>query len=344
MLFLKNKADNEVNKINKLNKPHDGNKLVEMGDKDLVIDIKNVSKSYVSGSIVTNILKNVNLKIHSGDFVVILGPSGSGKTTLMNIISGLDRATNGEINVLGTNLINLSDDELTKFRRMNVGYIFQQYGLIPNLKVHENISIGNYLSRLNKKEIDVNLKYELKILEKQRAKELASLLNPEITNMKHYMDKLAFSDYVYYTYHYSIYVSLSTYIINKKYDLWRDSINDKFKEWKEVDFQNDTEEIMKTLSIDSYKNKYPSQLSGGQQQRVSIARVFAKKPRIIFADEPTGAVDLKMSDVILNAFLEINKKHKTTIMIVTHNPDIAKLATKVIHFKDGYIESVINKK
>lgn len=99
---------------------------------------------------------------------------------------------------------------------------------------------------------------------------------------------------------------------------------------------------MKTLGIDQIKDKYPSQLSGGQQQRVSIGRVFAKKPRILFADEPTGAVDEEMSNVILNAFVKINKRYNTTIIIVTHNPDIAKLATKVVKFKDGYIESITN--
>lgn len=360
MLFFKNKSDSEVNRIQKLNKPHNGNKLVQMQEKNVVIDVKNVNKSYVSGSVVTNILKNVNLKIYDGDFVVILGPSGSGKTTLMNIISGLDRATEGEINVLGNNLINLNDDELTKFRRMNVGYIFQQYGLIPNLKVHENISIGNYLSKLNKKEMNANLKSELNTLEKQRSKELSnSSLDFARVDTKQYINKLDFFNYIYYSHHYfqnnikkfideyaqySTSVNLLANKINQKYDLWSESIIAKYDEWKELDYQNNIDDIMQTLSIDSYKDKYPSQLSGGQQQRVSIARVFAKKPKIIFADEPTGAVDLKMSDVILNAFLDINKKYNTTIMIVTHNPDIAKLATKVIHFKEGYIESIINQK
>ncbi len=97
--------------------------------------------------------------------------------------------------------------------------------------------------------------------------------------------------------------------------------------------------IMETLGIDKIANKFPSELSGGQQQRVSIARSFAKNPMILFADEPTGAVDLKMSDVILKAFKDINKTFNTTIIIVTHNPDIAKLATRVINFKDGVIIS-----
>lgn len=140
--------------INKLNQPHKGEEIISFKHNDDIIELKNVTKYYTNGYIVTQILKGVNLNIKRGDFVVILGPSGSGKTTLMNIISGLDRATDGVTNVCGQNLINLKDSELTKFRQINVGYVFQQYGLLPNLTVKENVEIGADLQTDKSKKIN----------------------------------------------------------------------------------------------------------------------------------------------------------------------------------------------
>lgn len=144
----------EVKSINKLNEPHKGSKTIEFKDSNNIVELEDVVKFYTNGYTVTQILKGVNLKIRKGDFVVILGPSGSGKTTLMNIISGLDRATNGVTNVCGFNLINLKDNELTKFRQINVGYVFQQYGLLPNLTVKENVEIGADLQTDKSKKLD----------------------------------------------------------------------------------------------------------------------------------------------------------------------------------------------
>lgn len=240
--------------IDKLNKPHDGDKTISFDDSKNIIELKNVTKFYTNGYVVTQILKGVNLNIKKGDFVVILGPSGSGKTTLMNIISGLDRATEGSTNVCGSNLINLKDSELTKFRQINVGYVFQQYGLLPNLTVKENVEIGADLQ----------------------------------------IDK------------------------SKKLD---------------------PEEVLKSFDMLEHKNKFPHQLSGGQQQRVSIARAFAKNPTILFGDEPTGAIDEEMSKLVMKEFVNINKKHKTTVIIVTHNPIFEGLGTLVIKFKDGMVSS-----
>lgn len=120
------------------------------------------------------------------------------------------------------------------------------------------------------------------------------------------------------------------------------SITNRYEAFHHEKLEETIDDIMKMLGIDAIRDKYPSQLSGGQQQRVSIARVLAKKPKIMFADEPTGAVDNEMSNIILDTFKNINRKYNTTVIIVTHNPDIAKLATKVVRFKDGYIESIIN--
>jgi putative ABC transport system ATP-binding protein len=198
-------------------------------------------------------LKDVNLQIKKGEFVVIVGPSGSGKTTLLNIISGMDRATYGRVIVAGENLINMNNARLTDFRRRNIGYVFQQYALLPNLTVKENIEIGQHLQKDKSKRISI--------------------------------DKLLHS-----------------------------------------------------LDMYEQRNKFPHELSGGQQQRVSIARSMAKNPNIIFGDEPTGAVDEATSKNILDMFIKLNKQYKTTVVIVTHNQELTKLASTIIQVKDGYAQ------
>lgn len=241
--------------VEKLNKPHNGDKTIGFKNSENIIEFSNVVKYYTNGYIVTQILKGVNLEIKKGDFVIILGPSGSGKTTLMNIISGLDRASDGITNVCGTNLINLTDNELTKFRKENIGYVFQQYGLLPNLTVKENVEIGANLQTEKSKKLDVD-------------------------------------------------------------------------------------EILKSVDMLQHKDKFPHQLSGGQQQRVSIARAFAKNPTILFGDEPTGAIDEEMSKMVINEFININKKFGTTVIIVTHNRIFEDLATLLIKIRDGNIVSL----
>ncbi|MDC4183232.1 ABC transporter ATP-binding protein [Mycoplasma bradburyae] len=245
----------EVSKVSILNKPHKVKEVIPT-KSDYVIDLKNVTKYYSNGVTTTKVLKNVNLQIPWGEFVVILGPSGSGKTTLLNIISGMDRASSGTTFVANKNLIGFSDTQLTKFRQENIGYIFQQYGLLPNLNVKENIEIGSFLQRDASKRADID-------------------------------------------------------------------------------------QLLKSIGMYEQRNKLPTELSGGQQQRVSIARAIAKNPTIIFGDEPTGALDEEMTQVVLEEFVNINKKNKTTLIIVTHNPLIADIATMVIRVGDGTIKSVV---
>ena len=243
--------------IEKLNKPHKNeNRNIPLKNLENIIELKDVIKYYTNGYIVTKILKDINLEIKHGDFVVILGPSGSGKTTLMNIISGLDRASQGITNVCGTNLIALNDNELTKFRKNNIGYVFQQYGLLPNLTVKENVEIGANLSETKNKNLSV-------------------------------------------------------------------------------------EAVLKSVDMYQHKDKFPHQLSGGQQQRVSIARAFAKNPKILFGDEPTGAIDEEMSKMVIQEFVNINKNYKTTVIIVTHNKIFEGLATLLIKIRDGNIVSLV---
>lgn len=214
--------------------------------------LKNVSKIYEINKNKTYALDGVNLKIKEGDFVVILGPSGSGKSTLLNILSGIDKCSVGDIYFNNNNLSLMSDKKLTQFRKDNVGFVFQNYNLIPNLTVKENIEIGSYLS---KNPLDIN-------------------------------------------------------------------------------------EIIKTISMEEHKTKYPYQLSGGQMQRVAIARAISKNPSVLFCDEPTGALDEKMGKNILTLISEVNRKYKTTVILVTHNSAIAEMANMVIKMNSGHITQV----
>ncbi|AKX33682.1 ABC transporter ATP-binding protein [Spiroplasma litorale] len=222
-----------------------------------VIELFDVKKWYQTGDVLTPVLRGVDLKIEKGKFIVILGPSGSGKTTLLNTISGLDKTSEGDVFVLGNNLSLLKDSHLTKFRRENVGFIFQQYNLLSNLTAKENAEVGENLSK---------------------SKE----------------NKMSLTD------------------------------------------------IFKTIGMEDQMNKYPHQMSGGQQQRVSIARALAKNPEILFGDEPTGALDEEMGRRVLEILVDIKNKYKTTIIIVTHNPNISEIGDTVIHVKNGLIDNIKN--
>lgn len=241
----------KLQKAKKLTKPQK--------DKNAIIELQNVYKYYFNGIYSIKVLKNINLQIQRGKIIVILGASGGGKTTLLNLISGMDTITYGNIIVNGQNISNANGSKLTDFRRDNIGYVFQQYGLLSNLTVKENVEIGLNLAA-----------------DKARAMDLNELLN--------------------------------------------------------------------TLGIYQIKDKYPHELSGGQQQRVSIARSIAKNPQILFGDEPTGAVDDSMTKQIMKLFVEINEKYGTTIIIVTHNQVISKLADEIILMKEGQIDRIIKNK
>jgi putative ABC transport system ATP-binding protein len=221
-----------------------------------MIVLTDVSKIYKSGEVETAALKNINLTIEEGEFVVILGPSGSGKSTLLNVISGLDTVTSGKIMFREEDLTALSEDEMTEFRRDHLGFIFQQYNLLQNLTVYENIQIG---SDIGKNPLDID-------------------------------------------------------------------------------------ELLKKVGLENARNKYPHQLSGGEQQRVSVARSLAKNPDIIFCDEPTGSLDEKNSKQVLQVLQELNSEYRKTVVVITHNLGIAKMADKVIRMNSGLItEITLNK-
>ncbi|MBD5505158.1 MAG: ABC transporter ATP-binding protein [Lachnospiraceae bacterium] len=213
-----------------------------------MIKIENVHKSYGTGDSRNEVLRGVSLTIEDGDFVVILGTSGSGKSTLLNVISGLEPADEGAICYEAQNLSSMKDAELTKFRREYVGYIFQQYFLLPNLSVDKNVKMG------------------------------ADLAN------------------------------------NKDY-----------------------RETIKAVGLEAKRSKYPHELSGGEQQRVSVARALAKKPKVLYLDEPTGALDEQTGRQVLDYICKLKKEQGFTMVMVTHNQNIAEMANTVIRMNSGRI-------
>ncbi len=216
-----------------------------------MIIVSDIIKSYKNGKNQNHVLKGISLQIADRDFVVILGASGSGKSTLLNIISGLERPNGGSVKYGNVEISKLSDSELTKFRRDNVGFIFQQYCLLPNMTVEKNVRMGADLAG------------------------------------------------------------------NKEYG-----------------------EIIQAVGLADKSNKCPSELSGGEQQRVSIARALAKKPKVLFLDEPTGALDEQTGRQVLDYICKLHKEYGFTIVMVTHNQNIAEMANTVIKMNSGRIAEI----
>lgn len=213
-----------------------------------MIEAKKITKAYGSGESKAEVLKGIDLQIADGGFTVILGASGSGKSTLLNCLSGLERVDDGSIEYDGLNITGLSDKALTKFRKDNIGFIFQQYYLLPDMTVDKNVRMGADLTG--------NTAYR---------------------------------------------------------------------------------EVIKAVGLEAKSAKYPSELSGGEQQRVSVARALAKKPKVLFLDEPTGALDEKTGRQILDYICKLHKEYGFTIVMVTHNANIAEMADTVIRMNSGEI-------
>ena len=226
-----------------------------------ILSTKQLTKQYGTEPNIVKALDGVSISIEPGEFVAIIGTSGSGKSTLLNMLGGLDRPTSGSVRVDNYELGKLKDEDLTVFRRQRIGFIFQNYNLVPILNVYENIVMPILLD---------GKKPDQKFI-----KEIVALLGLE----------------------------------KKLYNM------------------------PNTLSGDYY----PSQLSGGQQQRVAIARALASKPAIILADEPTGNLDSKTSDEVIELLKVTSQKFHQTIVMITHNPEIAAQADRTIHIEDGRI-------
>jgi putative ABC transport system ATP-binding protein len=213
-----------------------------------MIEISNVTKLYGSGENATAALRGVSLTINDGDFTVLLGASGSGKSTLLHIASGLERPDSGSVKHDGLEITTMPDKALTAFRKEKIGFIFQQYYLLPNLNVDKNVKMG--------------------------------------------ADLVGNSNY---------------------------------------------REIIEAVGLSDKLNKTPSELSGGEQQRVSIARALAKKPQVLFLDEPTGALDEVTGRQILDYICTLQKNYGFSMTMVTHNANIAEMANTVIKMNSGNI-------
>jgi len=219
---------------------------------DTILKIRDLSKTYSSAGRTLTVLSNINLSIESGSTVAVVGPSGSGKTTLLGLSAGLDRSSTGSIELNHVTLDKLSEDERAKVRNLYVGFIFQNFQLLPTLTALENVMVP------------LELRGEKNI--RNRSREL--------------LDKVGLSDRLHH---------------------------------------------------------YPSQLSGGEQQRVSLARAFSNQPKILFADEPTGNLDAETSEKVIRLLFDLNAEAGTTLIIVTHNMDLASGTGRIIRLKGGTI-------
>ena len=220
--------------------------------KEVLASLRNVTKQFKTGDTYNLVLKGINLDIYKNEFVVILGESGCGKSTMMNIVGGMDFLTSGTLTIEGEDFSRPTDEQLTRFRREYVGFIFQAYNLMPNLTAFENVEF------------------------------IAELVDDPLPSS----------------------------------------------------------EALEKVGLSHKAGNYPGQMSGGQQQRVSIARALVKKPRLILADEPTAALDYATSIEVLRVIEDIVKNKGTTVMMVTHNAEIAKMADRVVKLRNGKIASI----
>ena len=217
-----------------------------------ILQAKDLTKIYGSGENAVYALNGVNFSVEKGEFVAVVGTSGSGKSTLLHMLGGLDRPTSGSVVVDGQEIFSLKDEALTIFRRRKIGFVFQNYNLVPVLNVYENIVLPVQLD-----------------------------------------GKVPDAAYI--------------------------------------------DSIIETLGLEMKLQNLPNNLSGGQQQRVAIARALASKPAIILADEPTGNLDSKTSQDVLGLLKVTSQKYAQTIVMITHNEEIAQLADRIIRIEDGKI-------
>ena len=225
-----------------------------------ILKIESIEKYYGNKSSLTKAINNISFQVEKGEFVAIMGASGSGKTTLLNCISTIDKVTSGNIYVAGRNITNLNGKELNKFRREELGFIFQDFYLMDSLSVEENIMLPMIISKQN--------------------------INKMIAEAKKYAEQ---------------------------------------------------------FQIEHLLKKNPYELSGGEKQRVAICRALINNPDLILADEPTGNLDSKSGKIVIDALNKISSEYKKTIVMVTHDPQMASYCDRIILLKDGKILEELKK-
>ena len=225
-----------------------------------ILEIDKIEKYYGSRANITKAVDSISFEVQSGEFVAIMGASGSGKTTLLNLISTIDKVTAGHIYVAGTDITKLKGNELNRFRREELGFIFQDFNLLDNLTAYENIALALSIQNVNSVEIEHRVK-----------------------------------------------------------------------------------KVAEDLDIQNILQKYPYQMSGGQKQRVASARAIITNPKLVLADEPTGALDSKSSRMLLERLDYLNQELGATILMVTHDAFTASYSSRVIFIKDGKIFNEINR-
>lgn len=225
-----------------------------------VVEIKNLMKNYGARDFQTTVLKGIDLTIFQNDFIAVMGPSGSGKTTLLNILSTIDKPTQGSVFLDGKDITRVQNKELSRLRRDKIGFVFQDYSLLDTMTLQDNIALPLSLNGVS-----------------------------------------------------------SDVCIQK------------------------TEELSRTFGLKEHLKKYPYQLSGGQKQRGAACRALITKPEIIFADEPTGALDSKSSKDLLECLKEVNDLGQATILMVTHDPFCASYAKDVYILRDGLIQCKLSR-
>jgi putative ABC transport system ATP-binding protein len=222
-----------------------------------ILQVTKVSKTYKSGNRSLTVLEDVNFSVDAGESIAIVGPSGSGKTTLLGLCAGLDAASLGSVMLVDKALEKLNEDERAEVRSQNIGFIFQNFQLLPTLTALENVMVP------------------LELKKRKDAKEKAT-------------------------------------------------------------------DLLRKVGLEDRMTHYPTQLSGGEQQRVSIARAFANEPKILFADEPTGNLDTETGEMIEDLIFQLNQDLGTTLVLVTHDLELAKRTNRIINIKGGKIQEAQN--
>ncbi len=221
-------------------------------ENDALLRLEGVGRTFQMGEVSVEVLKGVNINVRRGEFLAVVGPSGSGKTTILNLIGGLDSPSTGRLWYKDRDLTQARASELTRYRRDEIGFVFQFYNLVPNLTARENVVVATEISS-----------------------------NPR-----------------------------------------------------------DVDEVLRLVGLSDRVHHFPAQLSGGEQQRVAIARAVAKNPELLLCDEPTGALDFETGKLVLRLLVDLNRQLEKTVIVITHNAALARVADRVIHLRSGEITEV----